>query len=445
MKSLIIGNGEIGKSLYNILKEKYEETYIRDVEGLKLEGVDILHICFPYTKKFVDYVKKYQREYNPKFTIIHSTVPVGTSTRCNAFHSPVRGIHPHLEESLKCFVKYLAPASKELEHYFKLAGIDVKLVEKPETTELAKLYCTTIYGLNIIAEKECYNYCQKLGLDFDIVYTDCNKTYNEGYERLGFPQFKKYILEHRDGNLGGHCIQNNASILFEDYKSPMAEFVLSGGQAVREGSNPLRDRAWLFCEYYGRKKSTEEIGRELGYTGANVVRAMNKLDVPRRDIKWTEEEIKKIKRLAEDGKNLKEITDEFDDKRTYNAIRNVAYKVLKINSCYDPSVRDEETREKISATLQGIEYDDWNGFKESLNSLIRKSRDYRDWRIRVFERDNYTCQECGKNNCYLHAHHIKPFSKFPKLRFEVDNGITLCEDCHYNTHSKKSFNENCEI
>lgn len=221
MKSLIIGNGEIGKSLYNILKEKYEETYIRDVEELKLEGVDILHICFPYTKKFVDYVKKYQREYNPKFTIIHSTVPVGTSTRCNAFHSPIRGIHPHLEESLKCFIKYLAPASKELEHYFRLAGIDVKLVEKPETTELAKLYCTTIYGLNIIAEKECYNYCQNYGLDYDIVYKDMNETYNEGYDKLGFPQYKKYVLEHIGGDIGGHCIIPNCELL----QTPIAKFV----------------------------------------------------------------------------------------------------------------------------------------------------------------------------------------------------------------------------
>jgi hypothetical protein len=220
-KSLIIGNGEIGQSLYSVLKEKYEETFIRDTEDLKLDNVEVLHICFPYSKKFIDYVKKYQKEYNPKYTIIHSTVPIGTSAKCNAFHSPVRGVHPHLEESLKCFVKYLAPVSENLKQYFEVAGIQIKMVEKSETTEAAKLYCTTIYGLNIIAEKECYNFCKNYGLDYDIVYQDMNETYNQGYDKLGFPQYKKYVLKHMDGGIGQHCILPNCDLL----QTPIAKFI----------------------------------------------------------------------------------------------------------------------------------------------------------------------------------------------------------------------------
>ncbi len=222
MKSLIIGNGEIGYSLYNVLSETHE-TYVRDIEDLKVDGIEVMHICFPYSKKFVDYVKKYQREYNPKYTIIHSTVPIGTSTKCNAYNSPVRGIHPHLERSFKCFIKYLAPKNQELKEYFEKAGIPIKEVEKPETTEAAKLYCTTIYGLNIIAEKECYNFCKNYGLDYEIVYQDMNETYNEGYDKLGFPQFKKYVLKHIDGDIGGHCIVPNCDLL----QTPIAKFILS--------------------------------------------------------------------------------------------------------------------------------------------------------------------------------------------------------------------------
>lgn len=71
------------------------------------------------------------------------------------------------------------------------------------------------------------------------------------------------------------------------------------------------------------------------------------------------------------------------------------------------------------------------------NEKARKSLRYRQWRTAVFERDNYTCQECGARNqrgvgytVELHADHIKPFAFFPELRFELTNGQTLCVPCH---------------
>lgn len=66
----------------------------------------------------------------------------------------------------------------------------------------------------------------------------------------------------------------------------------------------------------------------------------------------------------------------------------------------------------------------------------RSSPKYSSWRRSVFERDNYTCQDCGVRGGVLNAHHIKLFKSYKKLRFKVSNGITLCEKCHRNRHRK---------
>lgn len=225
--SIIVGFGEVGKSLFSILNKVHTVFHCDLNSSEEFTDVHILHICFPYSKKFISEVRRYQKLYKPEYTIIHSTVKIGTSKKCNAYYSPIRGIHPHLENSLKTFVKYLAPKNDGLAKYFIDAGIQIEQHESIETLEAMKLYCTTLYGLNIIAEKEIWNFCQKHGLDFDIVYTKSNQTYNEGYEKLGFPQFTRYNLKHHDGKIGGHCVIPNCELL----KTNMAKYI------IRENKN----------------------------------------------------------------------------------------------------------------------------------------------------------------------------------------------------------------
>ena len=66
----------------------------------------------------------------------------------------------------------------------------------------------------------------------------------------------------------------------------------------------------------------------------------------------------------------------------------------------------------------------------------RNSPEYREWRDAVFKRDMYACQRCGKIGVRLNAHHIKPWAKYEELRFDVNNGLTLCEGCHKYIHKE---------
>lgn len=67
-----------------------------------------------------------------------------------------------------------------------------------------------------------------------------------------------------------------------------------------------------------------------------------------------------------------------------------------------------------------------HGYRKGYNNDFK----YKQWHSDVFQRDNWTCQTCGIRGAKLQSHHIKSWAKYPKLRYEISNGVTLCLECH---------------
>lgn len=124
----------------------------------------------------------------------------------------------------------------------------------------------------------------------------------------------------------------------------------------------------------------------------------------------------------------------------------------KLSTAQTGKRHTDETKEKISRGHKGREFSldhrkkigeahkkekcyFWKGGVSSENAKIRSSMQYKVWRKKVFERDDYTCQSCNQRGGILNADHIKPFSLFPELRFEINNGRTLCKECHEKTNT----------
>ena len=79
----------------------------------------------------------------------------------------------------------------------------------------------------------------------------------------------------------------------------------------------------------------------------------------------------------------------------------------------------------------------WRGGVSDEGQRIRNSIQGRLWREAVFARDNWTCQKCGERGYELEAHHLKSFAEYQELRFAIDNGQTLCYDCHRGEDKEK--------
>ena len=246
---LVVGLGEIGGSLFELLKESRKfEVYGWDVDKEKMQDiqqgdlpkeVDVLHICYRCSdqKEFVNTTVDYVMRFRPELTIINSTVPPGTTekvytlSRGRVVHSPARGMHKSREDMkryLLSLTKYMGGVdgkSTELaRRHFEKMGLKTKILKGPAETELAKLFETTYRAWMIACFQEMHRISRRFGADFDQV-TD----FLEDDHRM---RFDRPI--HFPGVIGGHCLIPNAELLLESYNSEFIRLILKSNEKRKE-------------------------------------------------------------------------------------------------------------------------------------------------------------------------------------------------------------------
>ena len=92
--------------------------------------------------------------------------------------------------------------------------------------------------------------------------------------------------------------------------------------------------------------------------------------------------------------------------------------------------------------LRGRNHPSWKGGLRFWKKRDAASLRYKSWRNKIFKRDNWTCQLCGdrskkKYPVILEVHHLKSWKNYPKLRYTLYNGITLCKECHLSNRGRK--------
>jgi len=241
---IILGGGEVGSTLYQIIKrvnsvavidldkekQRLPDTKI-DLESFrKKQDTRLMHVCLPFTTnskepstedqdRFNKITLGYINEYNPKVVVIHSTVTRGTTAKLSAmttipvFYSATRGVHRRFMEDMEYYTKFWATTStdKKIIGVFRQAlsdaGFKLKQMSTPDTLELAKLLTdTTYYGVLISYAQKTKVICDRYNINYDEMWQFAE----ECHAKIG-NRPKMY-----PGVIGGHCVIPNLFLLDND-------------------------------------------------------------------------------------------------------------------------------------------------------------------------------------------------------------------------------------
>jgi len=227
-KNIVIGLGEIGKPLLQLLSKKdltlgYDINpkmmNIKKFQESETLETRFLHVCIPFTINFEKNIIKFFKKFHPKIIVIHSTIKPNTTKIIQqqlpvpVIYSATRGVHKRMISDMKKYVKFFSLeknvpnnewASKQFVSVMKRAKIKTKKMSNPLTLELAKIICDTSYLGWLI------NYAQ--------ISNMIAKKHNVNYDEMwSFSDEVHKFLGNRPkmypGFIGGHCVIPNLDLI----------------------------------------------------------------------------------------------------------------------------------------------------------------------------------------------------------------------------------------
>jgi UDP-glucose/GDP-mannose dehydrogenase family, central domain len=228
--TLVVGVGEVGDALAQVLERAHHVARL-DLKPAPIdEPVEVMHICFPFASRsqFETAVRGYIRRFQPRLTIINSTVLPNTTrnlvraTGASIAFSPVRGKHSRMKQELLHYAKFIGALDDETRRmarkHFAAAGMKTRLMPAPETLELAKLAETTYFGVLIAFAQQLNRYAEEVGAD----YGEINRFFTE----VDFLPRAAYF----PGFIGGHCVVPNINLMLQIAPADLLQAVLSSNQ-----------------------------------------------------------------------------------------------------------------------------------------------------------------------------------------------------------------------
>ena len=227
-KNVVAGLGEIGLPIFKLLSKNSIVTGYDINERLMTKNTSkkhqnsitlILHICIPFSNKFVTNVQKLVKKFDPEILILHSTIsPMTTSIiqsklKIPVIYSATRGVHKRMISDLKKYTKFFAidnnaPKKKfaitEFQKVMRKNGIKTKQMSTPETLELGKIICDTSYLGWLINYAQLSN---MIAIQYNVNYDEMWTFSDEIHKFLG-NRPKMY-----PGFIGGHCVIPNLDLM----------------------------------------------------------------------------------------------------------------------------------------------------------------------------------------------------------------------------------------
>jgi hypothetical protein len=189
-----------------------------------------------------------------------------------------------------------------------------------------------------------------------------------------------------------------------------------------------RDKAWLEEKYFGENLSIAKIAKLIPCDYGTIHKAFKRLGIAFKPKHVTYGDITYPPRNGENNGMWTGGRPSCLD----CGVKLSAYTALRCVKCKGLFYRGENNPQWLPPELR----------KVTEAEQIRQSAEYKDWRLSVWVRDKTKCQICGIRKDPMVAHHLDGFNAFPEKRFDVDNGVTLCDFHHISFHSNYGFGNN---